>query len=123
MPKILIIDDDQDFVSAVSIVLESSGFQAVKAYSRSTGMEVFQQEKPDLIILDVMMQEPDDGFVMAQDIKKVAPHIPILMLTSVGQVTGMEFDRDADMVPVEAFEQKPIMPARLVERIRELLKQ
>ncbi len=123
MPKILIIDDDQDFVSAVSIVLESSGFQVVKAYSRSTGMEVFQQEKPDLIILDVMMQEPDDGFVMAQDIKKVAPHLPILMLTSVGQVTGMEFDRDADMVPVEAFEQKPIMPARLVERIRELLKQ
>lgn len=123
MPKILIIDDDQDFVSAVAIVLESTGFQVAKAYSRSTGMEAFQQEKPDLIILDVMMQEPDDGFVMAQDIKKVAPSIPIMMLTSVGQVTGMEFDRDADMVPVDAFEQKPIMPARLVERIRELLKQ
>ncbi len=121
MPKILIVDDDQDFVSAVAIVLESAGYQVATAYSRDTGMQIFNQENPDVVVLDVMMQEPDDGFVMAQDLKKIRPEVPILMLTSVGQVTGMDFDKDEDLVPVEVFEQKPIMPGRLLERIRELL--
>lgn len=121
MPKILIVDDDQDFVSAVAIVLENAGYEVATAYSRDTGMQIFNQENPDVVVLDVMMQEPDDGFVMAQDLKKIRPEVPILMLTSVGQVTGMDFDKDDDLVPVEVFEQKPIMPGHLLERIRELL--
>lgn len=122
MPKILIIDDDQDFVAAVAIVLEKAGYQIATAYSRVEGMEAFKQVQPDLVILDVMMQEPDDGFVMAQEMKTTNPRVPILMLTSVGQVTGMDFDRDSDMVPVDVFETKPIMPAQLLERVKELIK-
>ena len=121
MAKILIIDDDQDFVTAVSIVLEKTGYATVSANSRHEGMEVFEKEHPDLVILDVMMDEPDEGFTMAQDLKKKSSQTPILMLTSVSQVTGLDFDKDNEMVPVDVFEQKPIMPDTLLARVKELL--
>lgn len=121
MAKILIVDDDTDFVSAVELVLTSSGYETVVAASRQEGMEKFESEKPDLILLDVMMDEPDDGFVMAQSLKKKSKETPILMLTSVGQVTGMDFDKDSEMVPVDDFEQKPIMPKQLLKKVKQLL--
>ena len=121
MAKILIVDDDVDFVSAVKLVLTSNGFDIAIANSRQEGMEKFDAEKPDLVLLDVMMDEPDDGFVLAQSLKKKSKDTPILMLTSVGQVTGMDFEKDSDMVPVDDFEQKPIMPNRLLEKVNQLL--
>jgi len=121
MAKILIVDDDVDFVSAVKLVLTSNGFDIAIANSRQEGMEKFDTEKPDLVLLDVMMDEPDDGFVLAQSLKKKSKDTPILMLTSVGQVTGMDFDKDSEMVPVDDFEQKPIMPNRLLEKVNQLL--
>ena len=121
MAKILIVDDDKDFVSAVSLVLKSNGFDVTVANSRQEGMEKFDEDDPDLVLLDVMMDEPDDGFVLAQSLKKKARDIPILMLTSVGQVTGLDFDKDSEMVPVDDFEQKPIMPNILLEKINQLL--
>jgi len=121
MAKILIIDDDQDFVAAVGIVLEKAGYTTVSANSRHEGMEVFEKENPDLVILDVMMDEPDEGFTMAQELKKKSNQTPILMLTSVSQVTGLDFDKDSEMVPVDVFEQKPIMPDTLLARVKELL--
>lgn len=121
MAKILIVDDDTDFVSVVELVLTSSGYETVVATSRQEGMEKFESEKPDLILLDVMMDEPDDGFVMAQSLKKKSKETPILMLTSVGQVTGMDFDKDSEMVPVDDFEQKPIMPKQLLKKVKQLL--
>jgi len=121
MAKILIVDDDIDFVSAVKLVLTSNGFDIAVAGSRQEGMEIFDAEKPDLVLLDVMMDEPDDGFVMAQSLKKKSKNTPILMLTSIGQVTGMDFDKDSELVPVDDFEQKPIMPNQLLEKINQLL--
>ncbi|MCD6205589.1 MAG: response regulator [Candidatus Marinimicrobia bacterium] len=121
MAKILIVDDDVDFVSAVKMVLTSNGFDIAVAGSRQEGMQIFDKEKPDLVLLDVMMDEPDDGFIMAQALKKKSKNTPILMLTSVGQVTGMDFDKDSEMVPVDDFEQKPIMPNQLIEKINQLL--
>ena len=121
MAKILIVDDDVDFVSAVKMVLTSNGFDIAVAGSRQEGMQIFDKEKPDLVLLDVMMDEPDDGFIMAQALKKKSKNTPILMLTSVGQVTGMDFDKDSEMVPVDDFEQKPIMPNQLIEKINKLL--
>ena len=121
MAKILIVDDDIDFVSAVKLVLTSNGFDIAVAGSRQEGMVKFDAEKPDLVLLDVMMDEPDDGFVMAQSLKKKSKNTPILMLTSIGQVTGMDFDKDSELVPVDDFEQKPIMPNQLLEKINQLL--
>lgn len=121
MAKILIVDDDVDFVSAVKIVLTSNGFDVIVANSSQEGMAKFDELQPDLVLLDVMMDQPDDGFVMAQNLKKKSKTTPILMLTGIGQVTGMDFDKDSEMVPVDDFEQKPIMPNILLEKINKLL--
>lgn len=122
MAKILIVDDDHDFVQSVTSILEATGYDVSAAYSRLEGMEAVKTVQPDVILLDVMMDEPDDGFTMAQDLRRGGIKIPILMLTSVGKVSGMAFGQDAEMVPVDAYEEKPIRPDRLLTRIRELIK-
>ncbi|HDQ45854.1 MAG TPA: response regulator transcription factor [bacterium] len=121
MANILIVDDDQDFVEAVKSVLVSGGHRVVAAYSRETGMDAVKKENPDLMILDVMMEQPDDGFAMAHDLRKAEFKKPILMLSSVGTISGMTFDKDSDMNPVDAFEEKPIKPERLLAKVKELL--
>ncbi|MFC1568709.1 response regulator transcription factor [bacterium] len=121
MSKILIVDDDTDFVEAVRIVLEKNGYEVISAHSREQGMQTFQDVNPDMMILDVMMDSPDDGFTMAHDIRKKGFTKPILMLSSVSKVTGMNFDKDSDLVPVDAFEEKPISPEKLISQIKELL--
>ena len=121
MAKILMVDDDVDFVEAVTLVLERNGYDVVAKHDRTEGMDAVQSENPDLLILDVMMEQPDDGFTMAHDLRKKGFTKSILMLSSVGKVTGMKFDKDSDMVPVDAFEEKPIRPETLLARVKELL--
>ena len=121
MAKILLVDDDFDFVSGVTVVLEAAGYEVISAYSREKGMLLFEEEKPDMAILDVMMDQPDDGFTMAQDLKRQHPEAKVMMLSSIGQVTGMTYGKDDEMVPVDTFEEKPIMPNKLLEKVKELL--
>ncbi|MBN1780178.1 response regulator [bacterium] len=121
MSKILIVDDDADFVEAVRALLESNGYDVISAHSREDGMQSVKANAPDLMILDVMMDSPDDGFTMAYDIRKQGFNKPILMLSSVSKVTGMTFDKDSDLVPVDVFEEKPIRPERLLSQIKKLL--
>jgi len=68
------------------------------------------------------MEQPDDGFVIAQTLKKRNSLVPILMITSIGQVTGMDFGKDEEFAPVDDFIQKPVMPSKLIEKINLLLK-
>lgn len=74
-----------------------------------------------LIILDVMMEQPDDGFFMAQDLRAKGVKTPIIMLTSISSVTGMKYARDNEMVQVDEFIEKPIAPSQLLGKIQNLL--
>ncbi len=121
MAKILVIDDDADIVEAVQFFLEKAGHETAAAYSRREGEAKLEGFKPDLLILDVMMEQPDDGLAMAQDLRRRGWKRPILMLTSLGQVTGMEFDKDDALVPVDDFQEKPVAPEELVQRVQALL--
>ncbi|HPM78326.1 MAG TPA: response regulator transcription factor [bacterium] len=121
MAKILIVDDDPDILEVVGMVLEKEGHQIATAPSREEGMAAVNTFRPDLIVLDVMMDQPDDGFVMAQDLRKGGFAAPILMLTSVGKVTGMDFGADESVVPVDDFQEKPISPDALIEKVKALL--
>jgi FixJ family two-component response regulator len=69
-----------------------------------------------------MMEQPDDGIAMAQELRRTGQTLPIVMLTSVGKVTGMSYDRDNDLVPVDAFFEKPVKPELLLDKVTELLK-
>ncbi|MGO8684475.1 MAG: response regulator transcription factor [Thermoleophilia bacterium] len=121
MAKILIVDDDPDILEAGRLVLEKEGYEVVSAASRAEGMQLVTDAAPDLLILDVMMELPDDGFVMAQDLRRDGCTLPIMMLTSVGAATGMSFGKDDEMVPVDEFQSKPIDPATLIAKVKSLL--
>ena len=121
MPKILIVDDDPDIVEAGKLVLEREGFEVEGAPNRGEGLKKLEEIKPDLLILDVMMEEPDDGLRMARDIRKAGHTLPIIMLTSVNAAMGLNIDKDEEMVPVDEFQPKPVEPATLVAKVQKLL--
>lgn len=121
MAKILIVDDDPDIVEAAAFFLEKEGHTTGHAFNRAEGMQQVGAFQPDLIILDVMMEQPDDGLAMAQELRRQGWKKPILMLTSLGRVTGMEYGRDESLVPVDDFTEKPVAPDVLVAKVKQLL--
>jgi DNA-binding response OmpR family regulator len=123
MAKILLVDDDRDLTEACRLVLEQAGHQVEVAHTADTGMETVRSYQPDLLVLDVMMAEPDDGIAMAQQLRREGFGKPILMLTNIGKVSGMQFGKDDGLVPVDEFLEKPIPPATLVEKVKALLGQ
>ena len=121
VPKILIVDDDPDIVEACRLVLEREGYEVEGAVSRADGTKRLEEVKPDLLILDVMMEEPDDGLRMAREIRKAGHTLPIIMLTSINAAMGLNIDKDEEMVPVDEFQPKPVDPQTLIAKVRKLL--
>jgi CheY-like chemotaxis protein len=127
--KILLVDDDPDLIEAMRMVLEGAGYDCVHALSGVRALEILPRERPDLIVLDVMMDDMTEGFHVAYKIRKpevgLEPFvdIPIIMVTAIGQRTGMKFDRltDGEYLPVDEFLEKPVQPSVLVEKVRSLL--
>lgn len=120
MAKIAIIDDDPDIVDASSLVLTSKGYDVVTATNPDEGYKIVMEHHPDLIILDVMMNEPDDGFFLAQKFRKMNIDTPIIMYTSVSKTLGLEYGA-GELVPVDEFVEKPISPETLIEKVEKLL--
>ncbi len=122
MAKILIVDDDPDLVEDCRLILESAGHTVRAAYNVQEGMTAIADQMPELLVLDVMMDSPDDGIVMAQTLRRQGFDAPILMLTSISKVTGMAYGQDSEMVPVDVFQEKPVPPKKLLSLVDELLK-
>jgi DNA-binding response OmpR family regulator len=120
MALIAIIDDDPDILDASSLVLSAKGHRVITADNPDDGYKIVKEQKPDLIILDVMMVEPDDGFFLAQKFRKEKLEIPIIMYTSVSKALGLEFAA-GEMVPVDEFIEKPISPDTLIDKVEKLL--
>ena len=124
--KILDIDDDVDVLEARKIVLEQNNFDVVQAANIKVAKEILENEKIDLIILDIMMEKNSDGFNFAQWAKmnEKFKQIPIVVVTSVNQRTRFTFDieKDGAFLPVEKFLEKPIDPDNLIETVNGLLK-
>ncbi|MFC1784581.1 PleD family two-component system response regulator [Candidatus Neomarinimicrobiota bacterium] len=120
--KIMIIDDDIDLVEAMRITLETDNYEVIDAQEGQKGLEMMKKEKPDLLILDVMMGTMDEGFHIAYQIRNddEIKDIPILMITAVGAQTGFEFDmqRDEDFLPVNEFIEKPVNPQVLLDIVK-----
>jgi DNA-binding response OmpR family regulator len=124
--KILLIDDDPDFVAATKTVLESrQDYKVLTASDGVFGLAIAKVEQPDLIILDVLMPF-EDGFNTARDLK-VDPElsqIPIMMLTSFSQRKGETDISIAQGMELEAedYVEKPVSPQELLRRVDKLLK-
>ena len=129
MAKVLIIDDDPDIVTAVRMTLESVGHNVIDAPSGKEGLVTVKTEKPDLIILDVMMETHTEGFQLALKLRSPDPtseytefkDIPILMLTAIHSATPLRFEPDVDYLPVELFVDKPIDPDDLIGKVEWIL--
>jgi CheY-like chemotaxis protein len=123
--KILLVDNDTDFVDMNKAVLEHHGYQVVTAYSGKEGLEAVKLERPDAIVLDLMMEKHDSGFSFAQTLKSDPNFkgIPILMLTSVADATGFRFslEQDGYWMKTDDFADKPLLPKELVTRVEQLL--
>jgi two-component system alkaline phosphatase synthesis response regulator PhoP len=125
MAKILVVDDEPDMVEMIKAALESAAHQVVCAYDGQEGIEKARREKPDAIILDIMMPGKD-GFATCKELKgdPICKDIPVIILTAVSDHFGdsrytksMGLDLDA-----EDYIDKPIDPGVLLARLRKLLK-
>ena len=124
--KILIIDDDPDFVETTKIILESRQYEVYSASGPEEGIKKVPQEKPDLIILDVMWPEKISGFEVCRRIKKQAnfKNIPIIMITAVDKAYGLGFENvagDETWLPCDDYLNKPVDPEQLLSKVEELL--
>lgn len=121
MTKIIVVDDDPDITEACELILSKEGYTVETASGKEEGMEAIINGQPDLVILDCMMEQPDDGIAMAQELRRKNFTFPLMMLSSIGKVTGQTYDKDDEMLPVDMFMEKPIAPADLVANVKKIL--
>jgi CheY-like chemotaxis protein len=123
--KILLIDDDVDIVELNRAMLTVAGYQVCTAYSGGEGLEKIVKERPDLVILDVMMSSVGEGFEVAREIRKneAIRHTPILMLTGVNREHpfNLRIGPDVEWNPVDSFLEKPVQKEILLEKVRTML--
>jgi len=125
--EILIIDDDPDIVEGMKAVLESNNYDVRVANTGEEGLKEIRLKKPELIILDVMMETADKGFDVAREIKWDPRYedVPILMLTAIKEKTGLDFKNETEdehWFPVDDYCDKPLSPQELIAKVEALLK-
>ena len=123
--RILIVDDDPDYAAAIEKILLNSDYSVTLAGDVESGMKKIEEGLPDLILLDVMMEQYDDGFNMCYDLKHDNRYkgIPIIIITAVTEVTGLKFNPETDGEYLEAddYVQKPISADLLLEKVRHFI--
>jgi len=120
--RILIVDDDMDYVESNKELLEANGYEVLTAHNGKAGLEVAKKEKPDLMILDVMMATNTEGFETSRKISE-APELhnmKILLVTGVRQEMDLPFKVEPDdtWLPVDQVFEKPIEPQLLLDEIK-----
>jgi len=117
---IMAIDDDSDFLAATRIVLEAGGYIMVEAKSAEEGLKLYPKIKPDLVIVDLMMEEIDSGTNFAKEMKLLGNKAPIYLLSAAGD--GMIANIDYTQLGFAGVFQKPINSTRLLNVLKVKLK-
>jgi two-component system alkaline phosphatase synthesis response regulator PhoP len=124
MARILVIDDDPDLVESLTKLLEDKNHEVIQAYGGEEGLEKTKQEKPDAIILDVMMPDKD-GYQVCKELKADPEYsdIPILLLTAVAsKISSTTYTHRMGMeTEADDYVDKPVAPGELVRLIERLL--
>ncbi len=126
MRKIVLIDDNTDFLFTMSTFLSRNGFQTFTAEDGQEGLAVIEKEHPDLVLLDVMMETLYSGFEVCRKMRTepALKDIPIIGISGMGDELGVKFDkeRDGEYFSPDHFFEKPVDREKLLEKIGELLK-
>jgi len=121
--KVLLVDDDTDFLEMHTAVLEHRGYLVITAQSSKECMEKLDETKPDIVILDVMMEQFDSGFKASENIKQKYKDLPVMLLTSIGAQTNLDFSSSDDVLQVSGADvllDKPVSPKVLIDEIERL---
>ncbi len=124
--NILIVDDDPDYLFQMKSALQGMGFEVLTADTQKEAEAIIDKHKPDLAILDLMMESQDTGFILCFKIKRKYPDVPIIIASAVTAETGMIFDineqDDQDWIKADLFLDKGIRMDQLHKEINKLLK-
>ena len=124
--KILLVDDDRSFVESNIDLLEAYGYVIFTAYDGASGFDTALRERPDLIILDVMMAHETEGFEIAQKIRKVPElkDMKVLLVSGITRQMNLNYKLEPNdsWLPVDRVMEKPIDPARFIAEVEKLLR-
>jgi CheY-like chemotaxis protein len=126
-PKILFVDDDRDFLAAQTAFFGGRGYEVVTVDRVEGALEKISQERPDVIVLDLMMEHYDSGFVLGRKIRQdpAMSNVPIIMLSGVASETGHKFAGDTaalkDWIKLDGFLDKPVTGRQLIKVVEEKL--
>ncbi|MBF0544089.1 MAG: response regulator [Candidatus Riflebacteria bacterium] len=128
---ILLVDDDVDFLKANQLAITAAGFEVFVAANSREALQIAAQFLPDAAVLDVVLNEPDEGFALARKLRGDArtKNIRLIVLSSLNEINrqkGLAFefsdrDRDDHWLPVDKILDKPIKPKKLIAILEELL--
>jgi len=122
---VLLADDDEDFLFQHKVQLENAGFEVRTAATRAEAESMAAERAPDLAIVDLMMEQHDDGFILAHHLKRLVPGLPVIMVSAVTAETGLSFrpasPAERAWVGVDAMLAKPIRFEQLLREIDRLL--
>jgi DNA-binding response OmpR family regulator len=124
MAKILVVDDDPDFVNLTRRILQSKNYEVLTASDGEKALAAMRKKRPDLVLLDIMMAYILDGLDVSREMAEDTElkEIPVIMVTSLGSArTQISLPSD-EYIPVEDWIQKPIDPDQLLARIEAALK-
>ncbi len=121
---VLLVDDDVDFLTQMELQLQAAGYRVLTADSVGAAQEVLDEHRPDVAVLDLMMENLDDGFVLAHRIKSGEQPIPVILVTAVTSETGFQFSTDSDearsWIKADAMLNKPVRLEQLRREIKRL---
>ena len=124
-PNILVVDDDPNFVVVMKPVLESKGYRVEAAYDSQEAMDKIERLKPDVILLDIMMERLTSGFDLCYKLKHdpEMKKIPVLAVSAITEKTGFKFSsaKDGEYFEADDYVEKPVKPTDLLERVEKLL--
>ena len=123
MPKVLVVDDDPDFVKVTSKILEKAGHEVVSAANGAKALKTMREDTPDVVLLDIMMSYILDGLDVSREMAgdPALKDVPVIMVTSLTGVKGSGMFPTDEYVPVDEWLAKPVDPDTLVERVEQAL--
>lgn len=125
--KIMLVDDDPDFLEPVKILLESHNYIVETANSEEGAVKLMENFKPDLAVLDLMMDNYDSGFILSHKLKKLYPETIIIIATGVTKETGYRFSADSEYgnnwTNADLIMDKGIRPDQILKEIKKFFKE
>lgn len=122
---ILLVDDDQDFVEQQELVLKAAGYDVETANSQAQAEQKLKDLKPDMALVDLMMEHADGGFALCYKLKRLYPSVPVVIVTSVASEASLDFDTSTEeersWIKADAMLNKPVRAEQLTGTVKRLL--